>query len=74
MQRRLSFQRSALTGLVTGPVMAHEPAPLGNVGNRLQPLRAAIKTFGPVPLSSMIKTLQSSKLRKHLLVRLCDLW
>jgi hypothetical protein len=53
--------------------MAHEPAPLGNVGNRLQPLRAAIKTFGPLPLSSMIKTLQSSELRKHSLVRLNDL-
>ena len=53
--------------------MAHEPTPLGNVDNRLQPLRAAIKTFGPLPLSSMIKTLQSSELRKHSLVRLNDL-
>ena len=48
-------------------------SPLGIVNNRLQRLRAAIKTFGPLPLSSMIKTLQSSELRKHSLVCLNDL-
>lgn len=32
-----------------------------------------VKAAGPLPLSSMIKTLQSSELRKHSLVRLNDL-
>lgn len=47
---------------------------LGNVGNRSQLLQAAASnSFGPLPLPSMINALQSSKLRKHLLVRLNDL-
>jgi hypothetical protein len=36
-------------------------------------LRVATKTFDPLPLVCMIQALQSSKLRKHLLVRLNDL-
>jgi hypothetical protein len=33
----------------------------------------AVKTFGALPFTSMISTLQSSELRKHSLVRLSDL-
>jgi hypothetical protein len=37
-------------------------------------LSAAIQPFGALPFASMIRTLQSSELRKHSLVRLNDLF
>jgi hypothetical protein len=36
-------------------------------------LATTMKTFGALPFTSMILTLQSSELRKHSLVRLIDL-
>jgi hypothetical protein len=68
----LSFQRQPLRVLLRASCNA---SPFGNVVNRLPAtLRlTAIKTFGALPFASMIKTLQCSKLGKHLLVRLNDL-
>ena len=47
--------------------------PLGNFSNRLPLLRAAERTLGALPFAFVIRSLQSRKLRKHLLVRLNDL-
>ena len=38
------------------------------------PLARTAGTFGVFPYACMIPTLQNSELRKHLLVRLNDLW
>jgi hypothetical protein len=50
--------------------MAHLPSEMSVIGSRLV---TAMETFGALPFTSMISTLQSSELRKHSLVRLIDL-
>ena len=48
-------------------------SPLENVCNRLPLLQVADRTMGALPFAFLIQSLQCSKLRKHLLVRLNDL-